>query len=221
MFKFIVCFLIFINTIPVFAGTYTVKSGMSPYSSPFTTTTRINSPTNYNYPQYYNRRPVSRYINNRYPQRYYPNRQYRPYGVNRIPISNLNALERYALNKNYTRENDIQRLERLESLAFGAIQSGDLNSRYQNVESAILSRPQNNYKRSVFGNIANYFAGQPTGYTPSILPNYTPFGGYSSYVPSPGYSTQRFDEFSNGIFGSGYSMLNQNFGNGSSVRILD
>lgn len=134
----------------------------------------------------------------------------------------LNALERYSMNKVYYRESPIKRLERLENLAFGAIQEGDIYSRYKNVESAILSRPQNQYKRNLWSNVANYFAGQATGITPSVFQQRSNFDDvFFNNYPSNGYGNQRFNQYSNGIFGGGYSMLNNSIGNGSSIRILD
>ena len=55
---------------------------------------------------------------------------------------NLNLLEEYAFNKTYKKEANLKRLERLEEAAFGAVQSGDYDTRYRNVQTAILSRPK-------------------------------------------------------------------------------
>ena len=135
------------------------------------------------------------------------------------------ALEKYALRKTYGRENELQRLERLENLAFGAVQSGNPVIRFKNVENAILSRPQYNTKQSLLNNVANYFAGQTTGFTPSITsyPNYTNLGGFSSnpYMFTPKYSNSNYEQYSNGIFGGGWGMRGSDFGTGSSIRILD
>ena len=152
---------------------------------------------------------------------------------------NLNALERHALKKNYRKESNLRRLERLENLAFGATQSGDYATRFKNVEAAILSRPQSTYKKSILGNIANYFTGTSTGFTPSITntittPGYVtpgsvpylsptmnsmmPMGGFST---SPSYDNQRIESYSNGIWGNGYRTFGNNYGSGSSIRILD
>ena len=141
--------------------------------------------------------------------------------------NDLNALEQYAMNKSYYRDNDIQRLERLENLAFGATQIGDIHTRYRNVENAILSRPKYNTKQSLINNLANYFSGQATGFTPSFntSQNYSNLGGFSNnpymFTPTPGYDNTRFEQYSNGIFGGGWGVSGQNFGTGSSVRILD
>ncbi|MCQ2753638.1 MAG: hypothetical protein MJ231_01155 [bacterium] len=154
---------------------------------------------------------------------YYRNPYLSPYNYNNsyyrnIPNSNLSNLEKYAMRKCYSNESDISRLERLESLAFGSIQDGDIVTRYKNVENAILSRPQNNYRRSILNTIGNYFSGQATGITPSFMPNYST-GMYNSYTP--GFSGSRIDQFSNGIFGGGYRVINENFSSGNSVKILD
>jgi len=147
--------------------------------------------------------------------------------------SDLSALEKYALNKTYRRESDLARLERLENLAFGATQIGDIGSRYTNVENAILSRPKFGTKNSILNNIANYFSGSPTGFTPSIT---TPYMGNSimnlpaglgfpsfngNYYAAPGYSNQNFEQYSNGIFGGGWGISDHNYGIGSGVKILD
>jgi len=142
---------------------------------------------------------------------------YRP----QIPAENLSALEKYALNKTYPREYPLQRLERLENLAFGSIQYGDLETRYRNVENAILSRGRAvPNKRNVWSSLGNYFAGQMTGYTPPVQ-NYGNYYSYPEYgLEGSNYGTQRIDQFSNGIFGGGYNLMNQNLGTGSSIRIL-
>lgn len=176
-----------------------------------------------------------------------PRNYYNPYRYqSNIPAHNLNALEQYAFNRNYNRDNDINRLERLENLAFGAIQSGNPETRYKNVEAAILNRPNTlNTKRTVLGTLANYFTGQTTGFTPTISPSMvpafqqlnggftvppamSPLGGYSNYpnvfsqsLTTPRYNNTKYEEYSNGIFGSGYGVSGDSYGSGSSVRILD
>ncbi len=135
----------------------------------------------------------------------------------------LSALEKYSMNRVYSRENPLKRLERLEDLAFGSIQSGDIVSRYKNVETAILSRPQHSVKRTALGTLTNYFRGQATGVTPSIYDSFGNFmPAYDNFMhnSSNGYGNTRINQYSNGIFGGGYSVFNNNVGNGSSVRIL-
>ncbi|MBQ7764929.1 hypothetical protein IJ384_06165 [bacterium] len=169
---------------------------------------------------YTNRAQSKMYHHNHYcPQCDY-NQQY-------LSKTNLNALEQYAMNKIYRRDNDLKRLERLENLAFGATQIGDIQTRYQNVENAILSRPKYNTKQSLINNLANYFSGQTTGFTPNLgtYNNYNNLGGFYNnpylFTPTPSYNNNRFESYSNGIFGGGWGISGQNFGNGSTVRILD
>ena len=222
--KFVFILLFLLVMTPVFAD-FITTTGYSPYYGGFNSKLRMNQPQN-NIATYRNYNK----INQRYRQYRKPCRKCHPYGRynpyryqtnNIIPSQSLNALEKYAFNKSYSRENDLQRLERLENLAFGASQYGDLESRYQNVENAILSRPQYNVKRSVLGNIANYFAGQATGVSPSLTTGVVPFGGYSNFMPSPNYNNNRIEQYSNGIFGGGWGISGNEYGSGSSIKILD
>lgn len=144
--------------------------------------------------------------------------------------SNLSALEKYVFNKTYRRNSDLERLERLENIAFGATQVGNVASRYQNLENAILSRPKSVSNRSLLGNLANYFSGQPTGFTPSLgnsnfYPTYNNLGGFSNHPntlsPRYGYNNTAFEQYSNGIFGGGWGISGNDYGTGTSVRILD
>ena len=148
------------------------------------------------------------------------------YNSNFLPNKELCALENYALNKTFQRDTDIQRLERLENIAFGTIQNGDLFSRYQNIEQAILARPKYKAKQRIISSLANYLHGSPTGFTPSIHPSYDNFNTFGNFsatpsMYSPKYSTTKFEQYSNGIFGGGWGINNGNFGSGSSIRILD
>lgn len=145
------------------------------------------------------------------------------YNNSALSSSDLSALEKYLIKKSYPREHPLKRLERLETIAFGSIQSGSIESRYKNVEAAILSGPAYNTKRSALGNIVNYFAGQATGITPPIINTpsyYSRADNFNNYNFSPSYGNQRLNQYSNGIFGHGYSLLNTGFGNGSSITIL-
>ena len=139
----------------------------------------------------------------------------------------LNELEKYALNRTYRRESNLERLERLENLTFGATQFGDLENRYRNIENAIYSRPQYKTKNSLLNNIANYFSGEATGFTPNLIPypTYNNLGGFSSnpymYRHNNGFNNNSYEQYSNGIFGGGWGYSGQDFGTGSSIRILD
>ena len=118
-------------------------------------------------------------------------------------LNDLNLLEEYAFNKTYKREANLERLERLEEAAFGAVQSGDYDTRYHNVKTAILSMPKNNYeKKSLLSSIGDYFSGQLTGFT-------------------PGFTRNASEQFSNGIFGGGYNNFSHDYGTNSGVHILD
>ena len=143
--------------------------------------------------------------------------------------NNLSALEKYAFNKTYRRDNSLNRLERLENLAFGATQYGDLDTRYNNLEQAILSRPQYKRKNTLLNNLANYFIGQSTGFTPNLIPynGYENLGGFSSnpYLFTDNFNNNfrrnNFENYSNGPWGGGWRNNIENYGSGSSIRILD
>ncbi len=145
-------------------------------------------------------------------------RRYRP----QSHFSDINALEKYSMNRNFRRESDLQRLQRLEMQAFGAVQSGDISQRYDNVRNAILARPRyDNTKTSLLRNIGNYFAGQMTGYTPSFSSD--PFFSDSAFSSTPYPSTygNRAVTQTSTPFGSSYSMYNYGTGSSSGVKILD
>ena len=215
MVKKILLFLLLLLFLePAFAEFRTYSNNS--FSNKFNSRLRLNQPRIINSGYSNTNRPI-------YKHRYYcPNCHNSDYYLSR---SNLNALEKYALNKTYNRESNLNRLERLENLTFGAIQDGDLLSRYNNLESAILSRPQANAKQSIINTLASYFNGTPTGFTPNIMPysDTSNLGGFSTYpsMYSPKYTNTKFEQYSNGIFGGGWGVSNGNFGTGSSVRILD
>lgn len=216
MYKFIICLFILIISLPVSAE-FVTYSNSRPYYRNNNSIYRTNQPRLIR--KSYNRNNVRR--------NHIKNRAYHNYNNIYLSKKNLSALEKHVLDKTFQRENEISRLERLENLAFGSIQSGDLYSRYQNVENAILARPK--YKQnSILNNIANYFVGQSTGLSPNLYPysnsNFNTIGGFSNYpnsFSSPGYSNSKYQQFSNGIFGGGWGIQNQDFGNGSTIRILD
>lgn len=214
MFRVFVFLLVIFNLIPVSAEIISTY----PLNNTFNSKLKMNQPkTIYTSPQ------VSRRQNRLRNSHCHRTHDYNPY----VSKDDLYALEKYALNKTYRRENDLQRLERLENLAFGARQSGDLYSRYKNVENAILSRPKYGTKQSVLSNIANYFAGQATGFTPNLIqyPTYNNYGGFSSnpylFTPGSNYGNSNYEQYTNGIFGGGWGFSGQNYGTGSSINILD
>lgn len=183
MYRFIIIFILSVITMPAFSATRT-----------FTTQTPVYNP----------------YYGAYYGGDYMPPRARYRYGRQHTSMfSDINDLERYAMNRNFVRENDRTRLERLENLAFGAVQEGDYRTRYNNVRNAILSRPKPNYKTSVLKNLSNYFGGQLTGFTPSIQNNY------------PSCYGQSYDSNYMTPFGHGFSTNNYGISSGSSIKLLD
>lgn len=171
--------------------------------------------------RYYKRRPSRTFFNNRNNSFFNNRRYYNTPGFS-TSFSDIGMLENYILNKNYKNESDLERLERLEMQAFGAIQSGDINSRYDNVRSAILSRPQpTRVKNSLLNTVSNFFGGQMTGFTPSL--DNDPFFADSFFNQNPyptTYGTQSAASYSR-PFGGGSHI--QNFGTGSTcgIQLID
>ena len=141
---------------------------------------------------------------------YIPDRRF---SKNRSVFSDINDLEKYAMNKNFTGDSDLKRVERLELLTFGAIQEGNIYTRYDNVRNAILTRPKQNYKTSILRSISDYFNGQLTGFTPQV--NSYPGNTYSYPYEESSYTQYRSP------WGSGYRTKNYGFGNSSGIHILD
>lgn len=197
MFRALCVFLIIFITMPVFASKTVVTQ--SPYYNGYYT------------PQAY------------YGGDYIPNRRY--YRKNSSIFPDINDLERYALNRNFTKDSDRTRLERLETLAFGAVQTGDISTRYDSVREAILTRPKQNYKKSVLRNISDYFNGQMTGSTPSILPiinqnNYGYDTDYDNIYPESNFGKNFSTEYIT-PYGRRYHTSNYGMGTGSRIHILD
>lgn len=188
MYKFFAAFFSVLISLPVFASGNVITK---PYY------TRAYSP-------YYN----NYYAQNRFRQPYYSNRKYY-----NSELSDFNQLERYAFDRNYFKENELIRLERLEKQAFGAVQQGDFRTRYENVRSEILSRPKaNNYqKQSVLKTIGNYFSGQLTGYTPGLDDDF--------FIPN-NYGNRKYTTYSS-PWGNGYRYSDYETGSSTGVRILD
>ena len=137
--------------------------------------------------------------------------RYRYAGRNSSVFSDINDLERYAMNKNFTHDSDRMRLERLEMQTFGAVQEGDMLTRYDNVKDAILARPKQNYKTTILRNINDYFNGQLTGYTPALNPS-----EYNNYNYGRSSNTNFVTPY-----GKRYHTNNYGVGNDAGVRIID
>lgn len=224
--RFIIVFMVIINLQPVFADIIR--------TSPF-----YNRPNfKYNVPHYQRNKhyvPRRNYRINNYNNKIYnqhcPHCHSNNFYHRPIKINNLKKLERYAMNQTFANEDDITRLERLENLAFGAIQNGNFNNRYANVESAILSRPKYKTKNTILNTLSNIITGQATGFTPNITTNelnghdnFAPFGGdyFSPTIrPYPSYNNNMVEQYSNGIFSGGWTNLGNDYGTGSSIRMLD
>jgi len=137
------------------------------------------------------------------------------YTKNSSIFSDINELEKYAMNRNFTKDSDLTRLERLETIAFGAVQEGDIHSRYNNARNVLLSRPKQNPRNSILKNISNYFNGQLTGFTPPINSSNTNIHPYSS-----GYERDYYSE-SISPWGRNFKTNHYGIGSGTGIRILD
>lgn len=146
---------------------------------------------------------------------YYPQYNQSQYRHN---LEDMSALEKYALNRIYPRESMLHRLQRLESNTFGTVQQGDFNTRFENVRTAILSRPKQNFKTSVLRSIGDYFNGQITGFTPPIQDYYNVPNSNYTYYPST-YGNSINMGYSN-PWGHRYRYNNYGTGNSSGVRIM-
>lgn len=155
----------------------------------------------------------------------------------------LSGMEAKIFHQNYPQNGPERRIERLEQQVFGAVQSGDLNTRYENLKIAI-----NNYNvgktayyptavapsgiRGILGNIGNaMMGGSMTGFTPSIDPFDNNFSaGYNNYnnngynilgSPSNPYNMGGHGAYRGYRSNHGYSDAYQDFNTGTGVTILD
>ncbi len=207
MYRFIIALSILaLSNLSVFA-----ESKIIQVAPPVQNISPYHHHNHYHNPNYYTRTHTNPAFHNS--RRYHPQSHF----------SDINALEKYSMNKNFGRESDLQRLQRLEMQAFGAVQSGDISQRYDNVREAILSRPSyNNTKTSLLRNIGNYFSGQMTGFTPPIGndPFFSSNSGFATTPYPTTYGNQSFNQYSS-PFGGGYRVNNYGTGSSSGVRILD
>lgn len=162
--------------------------------------------------------------------------------INKYPNISQNVLSRMeskVFKQSFPQNNTQRRVERLEQQIFGAVQSGDISSRYEALKIAINSynkNPINNddaYSsnnlaqggwRGIAGNLGSaILGGSMTGFTPQINPYSPNYGNYSTYA-SPyggGHGIYRGYGQTNGL--GGYRFHNQynDFGTGTGVTILD
>ena len=149
----------------------------------------------------------NRFRNHYYPERNYYNQQYKDFS----------RLENYVFDRNFSRDNSIARLERLERQVFGAVQQGDFNTRYENAKMAILSRPKvGTYKKqSLIKSIGDYFSGQLTGYTPEIEENI-----FAPQTYTPDFEKRKYTTYSS-PWGNGYKYDDYDTHSTTGIKILD
>lgn len=151
-----------------------------------------------------------------------------------ISSSVLSRMESKILSRTYLQSNTENRIERLEQKLFGAVQSGDLNSRYESLRTAVNNYTPNNVYPNMMPNMAtgrgwkglannlgsSIWGGSMTGFTPPINPlydNYGSGGGYNSFASSNnGYGMYQGNRSNHG-----YSDSYRDYGSGVGVTILD
>lgn len=150
----------------------------------------------------------------------------------------ITKMETKIFNRSYPQADTMSRIERLEQEIFGAVQSGDVTTRYETIKTAssrYKSNPEEYYStpnprgglRGLAGNFGNMFGGTMTGFTPQI----SPLDNYNSYGNNYG-SNRSYNPFASlgggggGYYrgvrtNRGYSDEFANFGSGMGVTILD
>lgn len=162
-----------------------------------------------------------------------------------ISRNNLSKIEAKIFGQSFPQNSTDKRVERLEQQMFGAIQGGEMQTRYKNlmmasknfnadkVISSYYPVPMGVPKlKNVLGNFSN-MGGNMTGYTPPIDPNTdydseftsnnnlggnNPFAGFG---PGCGNGIYRGYGTNNGPYGYSYGESFNNFGTGTGVHILD
>lgn len=150
-----------------------------------------------------------------------------------IPAKALSRLESQMFNQSFNTYNPQNRIERLEQKMFGAVQTGDLNTRYRALQMAARNYRQANIPtqiaqnsgggvlKTILGGLGNSMVGSMTGFTPPISPYYDPYscnGGYNTFNminPNP-YGMYRGYRSN-----TGYYDRYRNFDTGAGVHILD
>ena len=147
---------------------------------------------------------------------------------NNNAISGLNKLEQKVFGEIYNSDTDESRISRLEQEVMGTVQSGNLVSRYKNLQKIVPTYYHSNRVvnhsaglpvmrtgggwRGLAGSFANflnsYSTGYPTGYTPQIQ------SPYINYDYGPDYSRGYYNN-------NGWGINDQYYGSGSGVHILD
>lgn len=127
----------------------------------------------------------------------------------------LSDLEEKAFGQKYPQNGPVRRIERLEQQVFGAVQSGDINARYDTLRMAIKAYNNNKYANADYTPIPRktsrniglgtrgwssnpFIGGQMTGFTPQINPFSDPF-----FDDNNNFGSSAFDN-------SGYNNSNYN-----------
>lgn len=161
--------------------------------------------------------------------------------LNKYPNISQNALskmESKVFGQNFPQNNTQRRIERLEQKIFGAVQSGDMNSRYEAIKIAMNTYNRNlangNYQTS-YNNAqkggwkgianalgSNFMGGTMTGFTPPITPYYgNNMSSYGNPFAGLGSGFYRGYGSNNGLGGYRYMDQYSNYGSGTGVTILD
>lgn len=156
--------------------------------------------------------------------------------VNQYPNISTNVLSRMetkVLSRTYVQSTTENRIERLEQKLFGAIQSGDIDARYEALRTAVNNYAPNNIYPNIVQNgvpgrrfkgltssLGNsMWGGTMTGYTPPIDPLYGDnyCDSYNAYTGlNNGYGMYQGNRTNHG-----YSDHFQSYGGGAGVTILD
>lgn len=159
--------------------------------------------------------------------------------LNKYPNISKNVLSRIetkVLNQNFPQNNPETRIERLEQRIFGAVQSGDIDSRYEALVTAAKNynaNPLNNYNanpvmgsgwKGILSSMGNsMLGGTMTGFTPPINPYGNNYGYNDPYASlgSGGSGVYRGYRTNNGLGRYSYHDDFSNYGSGTGVTILD
>lgn len=159
--------LLSILSIPAYAEVRKIKTyqPLNPYSAPKRHSNYDKHYNQYNNPYNYDNIAAKRNWGYNNSRRNLNNRS--------LPLDDrsLTSVENRLLNSSYQYDTMPNRVARLEREMFGTIQSGDLNSRYNNLQQAMSNR---NYysqptSKNFWSNVSNFFGGGSlTGFTAPI-----------------------------------------------------
>lgn len=156
-----------------------------------------------------------------------------------ISKNELSKMESRILGQSFSQSNAETRIERLEQQIFGAVQSGDLNSRYETLKLAAKTYNKNTIYspdniaqatrggwKGMIGDLGNSFlGGTMTGFTPPINPyNGTYNNGYNRYNNYNSYAnpyTSGYGMYKGYRTNHGYYDGFKDYSSGTGVTILD